>query len=351
MKLSYRNHLLIALAIGVAAALLFATGVIHPSPEAYGGMVLANMTAATARSIDPVLTTAAQGYKNADFVGDALFPAVPVDQRGGKIITFGKEDFRLYATGRVPGANTKRVQFGHVGASFSLEQHALEGVVPWEIMQDANQVPGIDMGRVAVMKTQNIIALRKEKAQADLATTAANYPAANKVTLAGTDQWSDYTNSDPVDDVETAKEAVRTQIGRRPNTVVMGAAVFAKLRQHPKILDRIKYTGRDSATPELLANLFGVQRVRVGDAVYENAAGAMADAWGKFVVLAYTEIGSLADMGLPSFGYTYQLRGHPIVEMPYQDRNAKSWVYPVTDENQPVIAGSTAGYLISAAIA
>lgn len=351
MKLSYRNHLLIALAIGVAAALLFATGVIHPSPEAYGGMILANMTAATARQIDPVLTTAAQGYKNADFVGDALFPAVPVDQRGGKIITFGKEDFRLYATGRVPGANTKRVQFGHTGASFALEQHALEGVVPFEIMQDANQVPNIDMGRVAVMKTQNIIALRKEKAQADLATTAANYPAANQVTLAGTDQWSDYANSDPADDVETAKEAVRTQIGRRPNTMVMGAAVFAKLRQHTKILDRIKYTGRDSATPELLANLFGVQRVLVGDAVYENPAGAMADAWGKFVVLAYTEIGSLADMGLPSFGYTYQLRGHPIVEMPYQDRNAKSWVYPVTDENQPVIAGSTAGYLISAAIA
>lgn len=351
--LTYRQYLWITFVILLVVAALFALGIIHPSPEAAGGAVLANMTAATARQIDPVLTTVAQGYKNTEFVGDALFPAVPVDQRGGKIITFGKEDFRLYATGRTPGSNTKRVTFGYSGSAYALEQHALEGSVPFEIMQDANAVPGIDMARVAVMKTQNMIALRKEKAQADLATTAGNYPAANKVTLAGTDQWSDYTAaaSNPADDIETAKEAVRTQIGRRPNTVIMGAAVFAKLRLHPTVLDRIKYTGRDSATPELLAGLFGVQRVLVGGAVYENAAGAMADVWGKFVVVAYTEMGSLADMGLPSFGYTYQLRGNPIVESPYQDRSAKSWVYPVTDENAPVIAGSTAGYLISAAIA
>ena len=80
-----------------------------------------------------------------DMVGDVLFPVVPVDQRGGKIITFGKEDFRLYATGRAPGSNTRRVQFGHSGGPFALAQHSLEGVVPFEIMQDANAVPGIDM--------------------------------------------------------------------------------------------------------------------------------------------------------------------------------------------------------------
>jgi hypothetical protein len=353
MKLTYRQHLMIALAISLVVVALLALGVIHPSPEVAGGALLANMTPAAARIIDPVLTTAAQGYKNADFVGDALFPAVPVDQRGGKVVTFGKEDFRLYSTIRTPGANTKRVTFGHSGASFALEQHALEGVVPFEIMQDANQVPSIDMARVAVMKTQNIIALRKEKAQADLATNAANYGASNKITLAGTDQWSDYSGtSDPADDIEVAKDAVRAQIGRRPNTIVMGAAVFSRLRNHPKVLDRIKYTGRDAATAELLAVMFGVQRVMVGDAVYENAGGtAMVDVWGKFVVVAYTEIGSIADMGLPSYGYTYQLRGHPVVESPYQDRPAKSWVYPVTDENAPVIAGASAGYLISAAVA
>lgn len=311
------------------------------------------MTPSQARVVDPILTTAAQGYKNAEFVGMTLFPSVPVQQRGGKIITFGREDFRLYATGRAPGSNTKRVMFGHAAGSYALEQHALEGVVPFELQDEAERVPGIDLGGGAVRKVQDIIGLRLEKAQADLATNAANYGSGNKVTLSGTSQWSDFSSgvSNPENDIETAKEAIRSQIGKRPNTIVMGAAVWAKLKQHPRIIDRIKYTGRDSATPDLIANLFGVQRVLIGDALYENAAGALVDVWGKSVVVAYTEVGGIAEMGRPTFGYTYRLGGYPIVEQPYQDRNAKSWVYPVTDEVAPVIAGSAGGYLISAVVA
>lgn len=308
------------------------------------------MNPSQARVIDPILTEVARGYKNADFIGDALFPVVPVGQRGGKIIEFGKEDFKLYATGRAPGANTKRVQYGYAGASYALEQHALEGQVPFELMDDASAVPGIDMGRVAIMKTQNIIGLRLEKGRADLAVNAANYAASNKLALSGTDMWSDLAQSDPIAHVEAAKEAVRAKTGRRANTVVMGAAVMAKLRQHSKIIDRIKYTGRDVPTPELLASLFGVQRVLVGDAVYANDAGDFIDVWGDNVVVAYTDTSGLADMGVPSYGYTYQLSGYPIVEQAYNDRNSKSWLYPVTDESTPVIAGAEAGYLISNAV-
>jgi len=310
------------------------------------------MTTAQARVVDPVLTTVAQGYKNAEMIGSVLFPYAPVGQRGGRIIAFGREDFRLYATGRAPGTNTKRVQYGHTSSPFALEQHALEGMVPFELMEEASAVPGIDLGSGAVRKTQNTIALRTEKAQADLATTAANYAAANKVTLAGADQWSDYSGtSHPVQDIEAAKEAVRAKTGKRPNTVVMGAKVWSSLKEHPDVIERIKYTGRDSATKELIAQLFQVQRVEVGDAVYENDAGALVDVWGTFVIVAYTEIASAADLGVPSYGYTYRLSGYPIVEIPYQDRNAKSWIYPVTDEVSPVIAAADGGYLISAAVA
>ena len=306
-----------------------------------------------ARVIDPILTTVAQGYKNAELVGPALFPYVPVQQRGGKIITFGKEDFQLYATGRTPGAATRRVQFGYSGSSYALESHSLEGLVPQELMQEAQAVPGINMATSAISKVQAIIALRLEKAQADLATTAGNYGASNKLALSSTARWSDLTSgvSDPVNDIEAAKEAVRAQIGRYPDTVVIGAAVMAKLRQHPKIVDRIKYTGRDVATPELLASLFGVQRVLIGGAVSATDAGVFSDVWGKNVVVAYTALGTLADQGQPTYGYTYRLGGYPMVEPPYEDRNAKSWIYPVTDEVAPVIAGASAGYLLSSVVA
>lgn len=308
-------------------------------------------TPAQARIVDPILTTVAQGYKNATFVGSTLFPTVPVVARGGKIVTFGKEDFMLYATARAPGANTGRVQFGYAGSSYALEQHALEGSVPFELMADAQQVPGISLAQMAIRKTQNIIGLRLEKAIADLATTAANYPSGNKTTLSGTAQWSDYNNSSPSAAIETAKEAVRAKIGISPNTVVIGAEVMSVLKQHPAILDRIKYTGRDVVTTDLLAALWEVDRVVVGKAVYASDAGVFSDVWGNFVIVAYSDVSGMMDAGSPSFGYTYQLGGYPIVEQTYQDRPAKSWIYPVTDEVMPVIAGSSAGYLYSAVVA
>lgn len=309
------------------------------------------MSSSAARVVDPVLTQVARGYTNSAMVGMALFPHVPVGQRGGKIVQFSKEQFRSYNTGRAPGANTKRVQFGFGSGNYSLSQHALEGTVPFELLSEAEAVPGIDLGAGAVRMVQDIIALRMEQAQAALATTAANYAASNKTTLTGTAQWSDLVNADPIGDIETAKMAIRAQIGRMPNTIVLGAAVMAKLKQCAKVVDRIKYTGRDVATAELLASLFGVKQVLVGEAVQASDADVMSDVWGKFVVVAYTETGGLAQMGMPSYGYTYRLSGYPLVEQAYQDRNAKSWIYPVTDEVQPVIAGAEAGYLISAAVA
>ncbi len=311
------------------------------------------MTPGQARAIDPVLTTVAQGYQNNEYVASSLFPRVNVNKRGGRIITFGKEDFMLYATQRAPGTNRKRVQFGYSGDPYALLDYDLEGMLPLENQEEAIGAdgPGIDLSVMTVQKTQNIMELRLEKASADLARNAANYSASNKTALSGTSRWSDYGGtSNPIKDVEAAKEVVRKSTGKRPNTITMGAQVFAALKQHPVIVERIKYTGRDVATVELLASLFDVARVFVGDAVFANDAGAFSDVWGNDLVVAYTELGTMRDGGLPSYGYTYNLAGYPLVEEPYDERNANSWIYPVKRVEAPVIAGALAGFLFSSAV-
>jgi Phage major capsid protein E len=311
------------------------------------------MNLTTTRVVDPVLSTVAQGYKQSDMIANALFPRVSVPLRAGNILTFGKEDFMLYNAARAPGAATRRVQVGYSGTPYALVDYALEGQLPIEIMQEAQNGPGIDESKVTIYKTLAMLDLRFENAAATIARTAGSYGAGNKVTLSGTGQWSDFTGvSQPIQNIETAKEAVRAATGKRPNTVVMGAAVMAKLRQHPIIVDRMKYTGRDIATVEILASLFGVQRVLVGDAIYSNDAGTtFTDVWGKDVVVAYTDTASAQDMGAPSYGYTYNLNGYPLVEEPYFDRSTKSWVYPVTRSEAPVLASASAGYLITNAVA
>ena len=312
------------------------------------------MSNSQARVIDPILSAVAQGFNHNAYVGAALFPVVPVDSSGGKIITFGKESFMLYNTGRSPGQDTKTVQFGYAGANYALEQHALTGVLPMETQREAAAVPGIDMATYTIRQTQNIIAMRLEKARADLSRTAANY-GTNTITLTGTDQWSDFVaaGSDPGDDVEVAKEAIRSKTGKRPNTMVIGAAVYSKLRRHPKILDFFKFSGSSGqlVTGAMLSQYFEVENVQVGDAAFSDDNGNFSDIWGKDAILAYTEVNSLANMGAPTFGYTYQLRDYPVAEEPYYQRSNKSWMFPVTDEVAPVIAGASAGYLIRNCVA
>ena len=79
---------------------------------------MAQMTPKQARAVDAVLTAVARGYNHLFApVANLLFPVVPVETRGGFVIEFGVEDFRLINSARAPGAATKRVQFGHAGAA------------------------------------------------------------------------------------------------------------------------------------------------------------------------------------------------------------------------------------------
>jgi hypothetical protein len=307
-------------------------------------------TASQIQVIDPILSNVALGYKQPEHVGMALFPIVPVSQTGGKIIQFGKEAFRLYNTARAPGGTAKRVRYGHEGAPYAVENHALDAVVPREWMRDAKQVPNIDLGTRAVNLVMKSGSLVLENQQATVARTAANYDANHKVTLAGTDQWSDYANSNPIGDVDDAKESVRESVGVYPNVIEISAKVFKVLKEHPSILDKIKYTHRGIVTAELLAAVFDVPKVVIGTAIAFDDADASIDVWGKDVVLAYVP-STPTGMEEPSYGYTYQMQGHPMVEIPYWDQPTRSWVYGMTNERVPVQTGFTSGFLITNAVA
>ncbi len=301
-----------------------------------------------ARVIDPILSNVARGYRNAQYVGEALFPRVPVQTSGGQVLEFGKEAFRLYNSRRAPGAGTKRVQFGYLGKPFALQGHSLEGVVPMEHQRDAARVPGVDLGSRSIRLVMNSMLLELEAQQASLAINPANYAASNKETLAGADKWTADTGK-PSRDIEEAKEAVRSQIGIYPNTALLSAKAFKAAKNNPSIVERFKYTSKDSITADMLAALWEVDKVVVGGAVAMGADDAMADLWGTSVVLAYTAVGA-EGAEEPSFGYTYTMEGQPAVEEPYYDRNAKSWIYPSTLERAPVIAGADAGFLLSGVV-
>lgn len=305
---------------------------------------MSQMNNAATRVVDPVLSTHAQGYRQQRHVGYALFPRAPVSQRGGQVIEFGKEAFVLYNTQRSPGTNTKRIQFGYLGKPFALAMHSLEGVVPREHADEA-AVPGVKLGQRAVNNVMSSMSLSVEYEQAQLARNPANYPVGQKLDLSAA-KWTNDANN-PSKDIETGKEAIRASIGMYPNVALLSAKAFAAAKNNANIIERFKYTGRDSVTAEMLASLWDVEKVEVGAAVVADSAGTFSDVWGTDVILAYAAP-QTGDVNIeePSFGYTYTLDGNPLVEEAYYDKSAKSWIYPVSHDRSPVLSGITAGYLL-----
>jgi hypothetical protein len=300
------------------------------------------------RVVNPILSQFARGYRQRQLVARELFPLAPVMQYGGQVLEFGKESFRAYVTKRAPGANKRRIRFGYTGKPYSIIPSDIEGVVPFEHMRDAAQVPGIDLGQRAISLALNSVLLTHEIDAAALATNAANYPSTHKVTLTSTARWTS-PDSDPIADIAAGRDAVATSTGMDPNTLVLSRSCYYALQRHPDIINRVATNITRTVTLDTLQAIFEVPRIIVAAAIQATGVDdTLTPIWGDDAVLAYVPQGNgdaSANAEEPGYGYTYYIDGHPVVEEPYQDRNASSWIYPVAFHQTPVLSGILAGYL------
>ena len=309
------------------------------------------MTQAATRVVDPVNTRVARGYMNEMHVHNYLFPRVESDLEAGQIIEFGAEDFVEYASfEHAPGADRAEIEFGYTGKPYQCIERALDGKLPEQRRREAARAHGLDMGMHTVRGVTAAVSLQVEIAAAALATNAGLYGGSNMRALAGGDLWSDPA-SDPASHVRVAKERIATTIGRYPNVMILGPKVSEDLAGHPDVIDQVKHVrgldrGRSGVLVEDqdLAQFFRVERVVTAKA-RKGRPGAMVPVWGRHAVLAYSDVADLRSKGSPSYGYTYALRGYPIVAPAWFNAKNDSWLYPYTDYCTPVVAGQVAGYL------
>jgi hypothetical protein len=133
-------------------------------------------------------------------------------------------------------------------------------------------------------------------------------------TATGPAAWSGAT-SNPIEDILTMKRAVANQIGIRPNSAVLGTAVFDLLLTNEAILDRIKYTSADSIDTDVIARYFGLERgLRVAEGRYLASDGTLQPVFpANGILLFYSPNGPSdsimpaggANAATPAFSYTY----------------------------------------------
>ena len=295
------------------------------------------------RIVDPVLTNLARGYRNAQYIGEGLFPIALMDKEAGVVPLFGKEAFEVYDTERAIRAQSNIMTPDDVdGLDVILREHDLAYPVDYREKNESM----FDAEARASRRVVNAIDLRREVACAKLAQNPGTFQAGAKVTLAGSSQWSN-GGGDPIAVVEQGKEVVRSRIGIRPNTMTMGASVYQSLKFHPKLQAALGSNETKLITVEHLKALFGIENVLIG----ESLAGSVntSDIWSDNLTLAYVAkpaAGAQADHDEPSFGYTLRRKGMPEIDT-YDGSGGKVRFVRNTDIYKSVVVGSDAGYLIS----
>jgi hypothetical protein len=124
-------------------------------------------------------------------------------------------------------------------------------------------------------------------------------------------RWND-ANSDPEADIDRGKLQIKLQGGLWPNALLVGAEVFMTLKRHPKILNRIIPTSRENVTPQILATMFGVEKVVVAGASVATNTTGQAESYGfvhgKHALLAYVGKSGQGEL-MPSAGRVFVWRG------------------------------------------
>lgn len=303
--------------------------------------------------IDPELTGIVIAYKNQDYIADEVFPRVPVGLQDFKYWSYPVEEtFAIPDTRVGRRGQPNEIDLTATETSASTKDYGLDDPVPQADIDNAP--PNHNPVNRSSMQLMDYIMLGRELRAATLAFTAGNYPSGNKVTLSGTDQWSDYTNSDPIDDISVALDACLI----RPNQMVIGQEAWTKLARHPKIMKAVHGNDGDTgiARRQQIAELFELSRgIKVGQSRRNTAkkgqTATLTRVWGKHCALHFIDPNADTRQGI-TFGLTAQW-GSRIAG---SEADSKIGLrggqrVRVGESVEELIVASQAGYLITDAIA
>ena len=262
--------------------------------------------------VDQPLTnlTLAYAQSQENFIADKVFPTVGVSKQSDKYYIYDRAN--MNRTGDVAKL-APRTEVNRIGMTLSTSSYFADvyGLgMDFDEQTLANEDAMLDIRSAGAETLAMRLMIHREEQFATNFFSTGVWGTDN--TLSGTDQWSDYTNSTPIQDVTAARRVVQLASGGfKPNTMVVGKEVRDKLINHPDILARLNggatVTNTALITDAKLAEIFEVENFYVMEAVKNSSVEGVAESnafiGGKNALLAYTP--STAGLMSPAAGLTF----------------------------------------------
>jgi Phage major capsid protein E len=278
--------------------------------------------------VNAPLTNVSVAYipKKSDYIATQVFPVVPVMKQSDLYWKYTKSDWRRTdVQKRAPGTRSPRT--GYKVTSDTYYAQVFSVAKPIDDQTRANADSNFKLEKEATEFVTNQLLLRREL---DFVSTFLSSGSGWAVTYTGVVaapganqflQWND-AGSDPLSDIADWKLNFRELNGFDANTLVLGPRVRKALKNHPDIIDRIKYTQKGVLTDDLLAALLDVDRVftmyatqaagaQINDPEDQDAAATysfIADAAGKSCWFGY--VSPSPSLMQPTAGYTFTWKGY-----------------------------------------
>jgi hypothetical protein len=240
------------------------------------------------------------------FIADKVFPVVPVTKQSDTYYVFDRDMFlKTMAARRAPGTKAVEKLMKVSTDSYNALVFALETVVPDEIRINADAAVDIDEMATQIV-TDDMRLSREKQFIAKYFTTGiwgTDYTPA--------DLWSDGASSNPIYDIDVARNKIWRETGRKPNKLIVGPEVDSVLKQHPIIVERFKYT-TPTLPATLLASLFEVDEYLVAGAIQSDTAEGATSISNSFVAgknALLLHAARTPSLLTPSAGYIFAWRG------------------------------------------
>lgn len=222
--------------------------------------------------IDAALTdfsVAVSLQMESQFVARRAFPTVPVPKQSDKYFIYDSDDLLRSDAQRYSGKGaTAGRDFSLSEGNYFVEPFAVHYDVGRHEVANADAALDVEEDAATILAQDLLIAEEVE--------FTSNVMAASlwgTTVTGGTNftRWDDAAST-PIEDITTGDVTILTNTGRRPNKLVVGYATWAQgFRNHPDVLDRVKYSARGVVTSELVAAVLEVDEVLVASAVRNTA--------------------------------------------------------------------------------
>lgn len=257
------------------------------------------------------------------YIADKVFPKVPVQKQSDIFWKYGKADWRRTdVQKRAPGTESAGVDWKLTTDNYYAQVYAVHKDIDDQVRANADSNFNLESDATKFITNQMLLKREVDfvaKYFGDVWGTKYTGIAGNNPNSVQFTQWNS-ASSDPIGDMATWVINFTEKTGYRPTTLCLGAHVMRALKQHPDLIDRIKYTQKGVVTEDLVASLLDIDKVLVPQATIQNgpqladvvAEDAAADFnfiyGGKDAILTYSP--SSPSLMTPSAGYTFTWNGY-----------------------------------------